>query len=604
MAVSPTSAGHEIRKIFTTLHNEPIEFYIDPASAEREKYTELIVKNGGFVHEQESLLPTVIYLTERAWDTRPTVPFLFVDDALARGYVVDPGYDKNYAKDYHNQLVPREQYPAEKTKKAKKSRAPTTRFTAEADHYILEQVRMKPRFRTTHKFFEELASHEPLKGHTGNLIRSRYRLQLENKLNYVYKTDEYDRILLDANGQRICVPVESAKTLKTKYTAQDDYQLCTDVIDHVLRHQSRALIAATSGPYPYDEDKFSISISFFDQYAHQHPHHTSLSWRDRYRKFARKFGLQAYKAFYEQGLNTKDGPTPMKSLTERRVKDEDGNTVAKEPSSKKRKSQRGAVYSLGAVMDPHTDLGFHGHEVPGMNQMPGQYDVESAAAVAQMAVNSRGNARIDKALEEQNSNLDDNIDDALRESGAGAGRVNMVDEIDSAIHPNLQAHRVGHIGDENAFGDIDIKVPDSQDPLAEMNYMPRDCTLDDLFTGLFYEEDQKNVLGRILNYLEDLAAQETGKVIDKLEGIGLTRKFVGHILRVTSAHAMYVHEYMTHVFRCLDQSKHSGTLLFVHDRDGFWTPEADEALEKQNYAALSHMSESSINLRRDFLGFA
>lgn len=62
-----------------------------------------------------------------------------------------------------------------------------------------------------------------------------------------------------------------------------------------------------------NEANFLVSISFFDEFARQNTAHSSLSWRDRYRKFARVYGLQRYRDDYRKAMGTKEGPQPMKT---------------------------------------------------------------------------------------------------------------------------------------------------------------------------------------------------------------------------------------------------------------------------------------------------
>ena len=89
------------------------------------------------------------------------------------------------------------------------------RFTIEQDEFILEHIRRKPRFRQSQKFYAQLALLEPLRGHTGNSIRSRFRKHLESRLNYIYKTDDQDQLIRDEAGNLIKIGLdEMPGTLK------------------------------------------------------------------------------------------------------------------------------------------------------------------------------------------------------------------------------------------------------------------------------------------------------------------------------------------------------------------------------------------------------
>lgn len=610
----PPPPGIGLRKIFITPDGTPLEFYISPEEPLHDKYVRIIEDHGGIVHEQETanLLSSVIFLGSEPQDLRSTVSFRFVDESVARGYVAASDTQERSHEDslalvadsINSSGNTNANRQPKKRQKPLNPRGPSKKFTAAADQYILEQVRMKPRFRTSHKFFEELAKHEQLEGHTGNSIRSRFRLQLENKMEYVYKTNDHDEIELDENGQRLAISVEGAKTLKTKYTADDDYNLCCDVLSHVVTNQTLNVIRADSGPFELDEGKFSVPISFFDQYAIRHPHHSSLSWRDRYRKFARVYGVQKYKEDYENSVGTKLGPQPMQLLTKRRDNSKDEKSKAK-----KLKAPPPQVYSHQlSALDSHNhnhDPAFHAHNsVHDMDSISGHMDASAAAAVANMAVASRDNAALDKSL------INSNIHEALRDVGAEAGRVNIEDDMISAIHPTLAGAVHGQHGvDEaevHAFGDMGIThkaEEDSQDPLSEFPYMPRDTIPDGILRPDFYHQSLKTTSKKLYKMLAESGPQDVDKVTNSLESLGFTRAFVKHMIRVTSAHANYLNEYVKHVLRHIEaDSGLAEDVLYFHNRDGFWTPETDEALMKENYGVLEHMSQENINIRRDFLG--
>lgn len=599
-----------ILSIFTDAAGRPLVFYISPVEAEqREKYAKLIHTYGGIVERDDRVLQqnNVVQLSSFTWDDRVTVLFDFIDDLLKKGsqcfidqYRNLPGMTKKRSLHPFDESMSAADAVAHAlaAKKQKMSKS-TTKFTPEADNYILDQVRMKPRFRTSHKFFEELANHDMLKGHTGNSVRSRYRAHLEHKLTYVFKTDEYDNVELDQNGQRIAIPVSLAKTIKNRFTAEDDFHLCDDIINHVLRNQDSELLR-DGGEFPLNENKFSVLISFFDEYARHNPQHSLLSWRDRYRKFARQYGLQRYRNYYLQEIKSKDGPKPMKNLTSRASKEK--KKIENNVKRLKKAEVDAEEAAAAAVAHVHSNghlLGHssHHHHIP-HNHM-------DAAAVATMAVASRETSALDEEIGEVKNS---NIHEALRNVGAEAGRVNIEDDIglhaqtdDSAIHPNLTG-----AGDADAdeFGEMGLKVEaDSQDPLKEMLYLPRDATFEDIFHPSFFQQDSKKVLNRVLDLLCKMGAEDVDKVCDEFEAIGFTRKFLGHILRVTGAHAPTINEYLSHLFRAFENKKDGelGDVLYLHGRNGYWTPEYDELLAKGEIYHLPFQSEESIRMRRAFL---
>lgn len=568
--------------VFVDHRGQPLAFYIDPAEPDRMEYAKRIHEYGGIVEMDASAAaqPGVIQLSRYGRPDMETVLLQFVDECLKKGrplYMDDFRIPADHKKRHYetmdavNAIINKKHKQDDKHKGTKS----TVKFTPEADMYIMEQVRMKPRYRTLHKFFEELSQHDMLKGHTGNSVRSRYRAHLEHKLNYVYKTDAFDNMILDANGERIGIPINQARTIKTKFTAEDDFHLCDDVINHVIRNQDpehlRKPVPEHQDPdhlhgepqYPLDESKFSVLISFFDEYARQNPLHSLLSWRDRYRKFAKNYGLQKYREDYLKASSTKEGPKPMSKMTKRKGKvklDDDKDEVVAVAT---------AVISRNMPYDAMLQPQHH------------------------LLMVSRASALDEEIGEVKNSN----IHEALRNVGAQAGRVNIED--DMVIHPNLTGD---HDAEANAFSEMALEQ-ESQDPTKEMNYLSKQATLEDVFNDHFFHHKPKEILANMLEFLSKLRPEEIDKVSDTLESYGFTGKFVGHILRVTGAHAMYINEYLNHVFRLIELGKSTdlAEVLFVV-KDGFWTPEADEALIKQDYAALSYMSEGNIKQRRTFLG--
>lgn len=119
---------------------------------------------------------------------------------------------------------------------------PSNRYTEEKDEYILEQVRRNPRFRNSHVLFHDLATHEMLKPHTGNSIRSRYRRHLAPRLHYVYKTNDRDKLIKDKQGRLIKVLIEdllSLETIKTKFTPLDDYEMCCLAVVYIKNEAAK-----------------------------------------------------------------------------------------------------------------------------------------------------------------------------------------------------------------------------------------------------------------------------------------------------------------------------------------------------------------------------
>lgn len=597
--------------IFTEANGQPMVFYIDQLDPNRDKYIKLIHSAGGLVETDERVLENrlVVQLSSFAWDDRTTVSFSFIDDSLKKGsmcfmdqYRIMPGLIKKRMSPYEESMEAADAVAHALAKKLKMSKT-TTKFTPEADKYILEQVRLKPRFRTSHKFFEELSHHELLRGHTGNSVRSRFRAHLEHRLDYVWKTDEYDNLVLDHEGRQIAIPTNSAKTIKNRFTAEDDYNLCRDIIDHVLANQDADQLKVTDGSYEYplNENKFSVLIVFFDEYARLHPQHSSSSWRDRYRKFARVYGLQKYRDYYLREKDSKEGPQPMKNLTSRASKEK--KKIENNVRRMKKVQDDAEVAAAAAVaavatnghLLGHSGHHHHHHHLP----MPhSQMDANAAAAVANMAVSAREASALDEEIGEVKNS---NIHEALRNVGAEAGRVNIEDDMVNtgvgAIHPNLGGHS------DNDF-DLELKTEaDSQDAFVkEIVYLPKDADVDDLFNNNFYTHKGHEILILIQKTLSSSGPEDMGHIFREFENIGLQRRFTGHIFKVTGADVRYAHKFLVQFLQGIDNHIQTEDLLFPRNQNGFWIPEYDMSLEKGDLRELQFQSKLSIAQRRVFLG--
>ncbi|OBA20577.1 hypothetical protein METBIDRAFT_42965 [Metschnikowia bicuspidata var. bicuspidata NRRL YB-4993] len=534
----------------------PHLLYIDPLEPNYEHYCRVIQDNGGQITADHNNT-SAHHLSSTPWPDRPTYLLLYVDHSIRNNtqqileryrFLLskrrNSSYDEEglHAIDVSNSSSSTE--PGVKRPRDKLTKN-TTKFTPEADAYILEQVRMRPRLRTSHKFFEELAKHDTLKGHTGNSVRSRYRAHLEHKLQYVFKTDNYDNLILDENGQKIAVEVSQAKTMKNKFTAEDDFHLCEDVITHVAGIQNNHAANGT-----LDEDKFSVLIAFFDEYARRFPQHSSSSWRDRYRKFARPHGLQRYRDEYIRDLNTKEGPKPMKNMTSRKDRDKSQNK--------------------------------NGHHSTQLSHLDHHIDSE-------MGMTSRETDALD---EEIGAVKNSNIDSMLRSIDAG----DM-----SAIHPDLTSGGVD--ADVEAI-DLSLRQSMSQEYSRGYQYMPSNVTLNDLFSDQFYRQKSEQIMTKLKECLTGHGTMTLEKISETLQSFGFTKKFVGHVFRVTSGSALPMIRYFGQVLTLLENEKTNDMqeILYLHDGVGFWTPEADEALMRGEMESLRHMKEADINQRRVFLG--
>ncbi|CAI8507603.1 unnamed protein product [Pichia kudriavzevii] len=184
------------------------------------------------------------------------------------------------------------------------------KFTPEEDEFILDLVRRNPHLRSTHTFFARISQLAPLSDHTGNSIRYRYRKVLAPQMDYVYEIDPVSgKPKIDPKTNAPIEVTEIPSLIKSQYTSEEDYQLCK----HILAYKKGDLVL-------YGKKKHEISQipeAVFQELNERNPRHSAMSWRDRYRKFAAKFGIRRYIEYYEDCLKKNISPEPMKNMSSR-----------------------------------------------------------------------------------------------------------------------------------------------------------------------------------------------------------------------------------------------------------------------------------------------
>ena len=323
------------KPIFVDKDGKSMLFYIPEDEPNRNKYRDLIIRYGGVIVEKG--FPTVILLSNNE-DLYGFSKLKFIDDCIAKNQLLsvfdygtygtynnpeDAAFDttsiinelnddlsSNISSLFstiegtssmvevpvaapaaiplpppHQQQRSIDAFPNPNINNARRGSL-GHRFTIEQDEFILEHIRRKPRFRQSQKFYAQLALLEPLRGHTGNSIRSRFRKHLESRLNYIYKTDDQDQLIRDEAGNLIKIGLdEMPGTLKNKFTPEDDYLLCCVALEYMASNNI---------------DSIGLRYSFFDGMYRKYRNHTLQSWRDRFRKYIRdKSDLVDYKEYYE-----------------------------------------------------------------------------------------------------------------------------------------------------------------------------------------------------------------------------------------------------------------------------------------------------------------
>lgn len=235
-------------------------------------------------------------------------------------------------------------------------------FTEAEDEFILEEVRKNPRRRATHKLFHEIAA--KMDRHTGNSVRYRFRNHLQKDLRYVYKTDTNNDLLTDQNGNYI-ITAAMPLTVKTKFTAMDDYVLCKAINQH-----RKVLFGTKTNKM---EKKISLTNKFFEMMEKDEPQHSRAAWRDRFRKFASHYGIDNYIQYYEDCIRESTEPQPMKNYTARaRLEAMDGakklkRTIGASSSALRNNGNKNNDNSNGGVNNNHSSSRYDGIDTGNMN---------------------------------------------------------------------------------------------------------------------------------------------------------------------------------------------------------------------------------------------
>ncbi|EDK39454.2 hypothetical protein PGUG_03552 [Meyerozyma guilliermondii ATCC 6260] len=325
VANATTVADDGMPSIFNFPGGNPMLFYIAPDEPLRNEYVHKITNYGGVIADTEPRPSNqIILLSSYHLGHRSAYKFSFVDDSIEQGAVQNLD---NYRFGYEGEADDATNHAYEAIKAVGSSPGRTVRngrithrFNKVKDDYILKQVRMHPKYRNSHKFFDDLANHPQLEGHTGNSIRSRFRTHLEPKLDWVYKTASDGSLIKDEHGQLIRDTLDNLpKTLKNRFTAEEDYELCQAIVDF---NRARFFGAAdehgivrdeTGKPKEFDlYGQLTVPISFFSTLAKTNPMHTPNSWRDRYRKFVSRYGAKKYIDYYDKVTASGGVPEPIK----------------------------------------------------------------------------------------------------------------------------------------------------------------------------------------------------------------------------------------------------------------------------------------------------
>lgn len=444
------------------------------------------------------------------------------------------------------------------------------RFNDMKDEYILKQIRLNPRLRNSHKFFDGLATHDVLKGHTGNSIRSRYRNHLESRLAYVYKTDEDGVLIKSADGKNIRESLENLpKTLKNRFTALEDFNLCTELIEYSRQKyyedlESGAVEKDEDGkPKPFDlYQEFTAPVSFFTMMAKTYPSHSYHSWRDRYRKFVRQYGAQKYIDDYNRSIQNGETPEQMKNFT-----------------GKKAGLTRGFKELIGSSYNDN------------YRALP-------------PAESSKDDGAIDEKIKQirpsDYEGAAGNVEEHEIQEGERVPNNDLEQVIESESQPESQSQ--GQSGSV-----IDSQSTSQMWSNFDIKYLPQGITLEDLFNKNFYKIAPSEISSKVEATLNDIELSAPALLLKSFNEIGINDVFTAHLIMAASGDIVnmqvFIDKFLDLIPHLQEDQLYDG--LQIEDVDGIWTSKLDNYLlsgSKQDMKKLQAIqSPHSIEARRLFL---
>ncbi|KAG2734751.1 hypothetical protein G9P44_002757 [Scheffersomyces stipitis] len=462
------------------------------------------------------------------------------------------------------------------------------RFTPQKDAFILEEVRKHPRARHSHEFFRNLAKNEILKGHTGNSVRSRFRKHLEANLQYVYQQESDGNPSKDAHGNYIPTK-ELPQTLKNKYTAEDDYYLCTEAKKYILAKESAKDGGEGRGSGKLPELKVLLPYSFFsnlcrpdrggqDEVAdsennpdkrnkkHIGQRHTLHSWRDRYRKFVGDGTIEKYIKSYEASEN----PKPLERrgvINSSSLNNMTGELREIVGSNARNREERALDEEIG-----QTKSSLIG--VPDLNMSAGDV-LESLEPIERPTM---------REIEEDEEIIEDiEVDD--------------IEDIEDFQDASTQLSSIqANFEDAVNHG--------SQDSQSVMKYIGKGVKFEDLFTDpSVLNYDLVSKLNTALRSISD----DVQELAECLEELGFKQALVEHLLYSTCCDKTRLFFLFRHIYNNLQDNLVSDghipvyELLQPPDEGGFWTKEQDDLLQAGRDDALEVQNKRQIRTRREFL---
>ncbi|ODV82421.1 uncharacterized protein CANTADRAFT_88315 [Suhomyces tanzawaensis NRRL Y-17324] len=584
--------GVATRPQIFTLPDDLILFFIIPQNEpDRHRYIDQIISNGGSILGVESDMGSKssnheMFISSRPFPGKTVYSIKYIDDCLATGHLLDP-------KDY---LFNGSDDQEEDVKPVKPSRG-HSKFTPEKDQYILRRIRMQPKYRDSHSFFDQLATEDMLKDHTGNSIRSRYRKHLKQHLLYVYQVDESGRPIRDDRGKKIKLGLdELPDTIKNKYTAEEDYIMCIEAKKFLLFENKRL------------DEAHKLPYSFFNDVHRKAPKHSLHSWRDHYRKYVTAGTIPEFIEYYEQSISRGIRPKPLSIVRD----NQKGNETIRDLVGSRYRKVPIDVYGesaldeeIGETKSSNIDEALRSSERSRVSPIP-------APTLARIVGND--NENLDDSLSgsvflnEQKglgepSEDEDNYSTANEDEETALGRLPQILEQygeslqgDRKRQKTLEYHEVERFPSAQVESQTQYKTPhasqvdsfnineipsistiDGIEPLIKVGYLESTFRFSDiLFTnGYAFLENWEDTVAQLRPIIKRAASQK--ELFQVFVEYGFKQQFTSHLVMSTSANrnlmVIYLEELLSRISDYVNSDKWNNQDLSVveHHRENFLT---------------------------------
>lgn len=603
------------RSIFVN-NGEPMLFYIYEEEPMKLKYKQLITQHGGQVteHDPRNEYPNIMFLASKPIKGRTGYLTTLIENSVARGHFVDP-YDYGFDLTRMAEVSPMDNLAMNSVAMGNVSMGnvsmgnedmssaivPTNgktrghnKYNADKDKYILEKVRMNPRMRHSQKFFQGLATHDMLRGHTGNSIRSRFLKQLEHKLDYVFLINSRGEVEKDENGNPIRLsPHQFPSTLKNKFSAEDDYRLCCEAREYIKKKDVE----------DYEESKyttkFALDYTFFSGLFKKYPNHPLHSWRDRYRKHFEEGTIPNYIDSFEQSMRQGRLPAPLRATLAHNKKRDHIKAVM--TSNRFRDEDSALDEEIGEVKSSNIDDALKpqsGNMRSGRKQIMAPTldtigtdddDDSQTRNVIQNHLATQIEAHTDNVFQSLGQPQEEDLDD----------KYSTANEDESYAVVEGIAHQMSQ-----------LQAPDEDtqyESQLAIRYVPKDVTITDIFDHPMFDRFDKQDLHKARIRAAINKSENSIEIFQNLGKEGCKEMLVSHALMSTNCNLDVMQIYFDHFFELCAKLFSEGnvkriyTIFRMPKISGVWDSTQDLVLGTPNEKLLHHQGAEEIVERKKFL---